>query len=185
MVGVMSAEEQLKCTVQKKHFVSIVMHEIKNSMKKIDLLNPKNWNDPHTGKRYRYFSRNGKGYTDVLQWAREFEGPKAPKTRKDWFEKTKRVKQETTWLGFYVSTVWLGVDYSFSFGPPLIFETMVFFKSWSELDMERYTTEEQALAGHKALVKKWSNPLYVAWRFLDTHTWSIRWNIQKFLKKLS
>lgn len=51
-----------------------------------------------------------------------------------------------------VSTVWLGLDYSFGFGgPPLIFETLVF---GGELDgwMDRYPTLEAAEAGHEAMV---------------------------------
>lgn len=52
-----------------------------------------------------------------------------------------------------VSTVWLGIDHSFSLdGPPVIFETMVF---GGLLDMEthRYTTREYALIGHRAVVE--------------------------------
>jgi hypothetical protein len=53
-----------------------------------------------------------------------------------------------------VSTVWLGLDYSFGMGgPPLIFETMVFGDSEeSELCCERYATESQAREGHTAMV---------------------------------
>ena len=50
-----------------------------------------------------------------------------------------------------VSTVWLGLDYSFGHGPPLIFETMVFGGEYDQYQ-ERYSTEEQALAGHNATV---------------------------------
>lgn len=55
-------------------------------------------------------------------------------------------------IGFYVvSTVWLGIDHAFT-GPPLIFETMVFL-SGTVVDTycHRYTTEEQARAGHEAV----------------------------------
>lgn len=59
--------------------------------------------------------------------------------------------------GIFVSTVWLGTDHSFGTGPPLIFETMVFDRTTSasmanDLFMDRYSTEEQALAGHEAMV---------------------------------
>ena len=93
------------------------------------------------------------------------------------------VKQEYVG-DYWVSTVWLGLDHGFGGGAPLIFVTMVFnhskaepppfpntmdfeseeFKEWSEnypeqtsasdLDCERYATEEQALAGHQAMVEK-------------------------------
>lgn len=51
-----------------------------------------------------------------------------------------------------VSTVWLGLDHQYGDGPPLIFETMIF---GGEHDgyQERYSTKEQALAGHAKAVK--------------------------------
>lgn len=58
--------------------------------------------------------------------------------------------------GARVSTVWLGLDHQFGDGPPLIFETMVFpAESSMDLDCERYSTEEEAKAGHSAMVEKW------------------------------
>lgn len=57
----------------------------------------------------------------------------------------------------WVSTVWMGIDHSFGQGPPLIFETMVFpsKEDLGEEDCQRYATKEEALAGHRAMVKKW------------------------------
>jgi hypothetical protein len=52
-----------------------------------------------------------------------------------------------------VSTVFLGVDHSFGEGPPLIFETLVFGGPLDQ-EMERYSTMEQALAGHEAMVER-------------------------------
>lgn len=52
-----------------------------------------------------------------------------------------------------VSTVWLGVDHQFGDGPPLIFETMVFGGPLDQ-EQERYSTEEQARAGHEDMVKR-------------------------------
>jgi len=51
-----------------------------------------------------------------------------------------------------VSTVWLGVNYSFGEGPPIIFETMVFGSGDGDQYMQRYSTEEQARAGHAETV---------------------------------
>lgn len=55
-----------------------------------------------------------------------------------------------------VSTIWLGLDHSFNSDVPLIFETMVFMvndkgdiSNWSELYSDRYSTIEEARAGHK------------------------------------
>jgi hypothetical protein len=59
--------------------------------------------------------------------------------------------------GCQVSTVWLGLDHSFGTGPPLIFESMVFGPdSSADLDMMRYTTREEAEAGHSVLVTRWT-----------------------------
>lgn len=65
---------------------------------------------------------------------------------------------------YWVSTVWLGIDHGFGFGPephpPIIFETMVFATHRNteretlgpDLDCRRYTTEEEARAGHEEMV---------------------------------
>ncbi len=52
-----------------------------------------------------------------------------------------------------VSTVWLGMNHAWDDGPPLIFESMV-FGGLLDQDQVRYTTEEQARAGHDELVAK-------------------------------
>lgn len=60
--------------------------------------------------------------------------------------------------GFWISTVWLGLDHSWSGGPPLIFETMAFPSdgdgpsSYDEVYCDRYSTEAEALAGHARAV---------------------------------
>lgn len=74
-------------------------------------------------------------------------------------EAERRVARDTTPDGKVVSTVWLGIDHAFSGGPPLIFETMVFPSEddFHELDGMRYSTEEEARAGHLAMVVKWSD----------------------------
>jgi hypothetical protein len=53
-----------------------------------------------------------------------------------------------------VSTVWLGINMNFGgSGPPIIFETMVFGGPLDE-QMDRYSTETEALAGHTAMVMR-------------------------------
>lgn len=52
-----------------------------------------------------------------------------------------------------VSTVWLGSNHNFYGGAPLIFETMVFGGKLDE-EQARYVTEDQAIAGHAAMVKR-------------------------------
>ena len=59
-----------------------------------------------------------------------------------------------------VSTIWLGLDLGFSWpagGPPVIFETMIF---GGPLDgyCERWTTEAEARAGHRAFVRLLRGP---------------------------
>lgn len=76
-----------------------------------------------------------------------------------------------TVVGSYlISTVWLGMDFSFGEREPLIFETMVFkhdapamsppgvqqpeITDSTDLDMQQYATEEEAVAGHEMIVEK-------------------------------
>lgn len=58
--------------------------------------------------------------------------------------------------GIRVSTIFLGIDHGFSFfneeAKPVLFETMVFAGDWSEEEMRRYCTYEEAEAGHKEIV---------------------------------
>jgi hypothetical protein len=54
---------------------------------------------------------------------------------------------------FTVSTVWLGINHRYGDGPPLIFETMVFGEgSMLDLACARYSTEQEAREGHRAMV---------------------------------
>ncbi len=94
-----------------------------------------------------YYARDGSPMT-MMEWANSFE------TRRD----LKRVAETTLPNGRWVSTVWLGLNHSFGNGPPLIFETMVFpsREKLSEEDCDRYSTEAEALAGHAAMVEKWT-----------------------------
>ncbi len=82
---------------------------------------------------------------DVLEWGK-------------WFQKADRTVKKTNLLdGKRVSTVFLGLDHNFGQGDPLLFETMVFPPdSLSELDMDRYSTWDEAEKGHDKMVKKWS-----------------------------
>ena len=83
-----------------------------------------------------------------MEWAALFEDP-------DY----QRVKL-TVGAGRRVSTVWLGIGHSFDpHANPLIFETMIFKEvegsdDDGEVDVQRYATEEQALAGHEEMVQQ-------------------------------
>lgn len=49
-----------------------------------------------------------------------------------------------------VSTVWLGLDHGFGGKRPVIFETMTFPGN----DCERYSTLQEAIAGHELMVER-------------------------------
>jgi hypothetical protein len=76
----------------------------------------------------------------------------------------KRVAETVLPNGYWVSTIWLGLNHAFGHGPPLIFETMVFVcdadghaKNWQEQDSDRYSAEAEALAGHERMVDAWKD----------------------------
>lgn len=77
---------------------------------------------------------------DTMEWAR-------------WYEKADRRVDRTEVGNVTVSTVFLGLNHQFGDGPPLIFETLVF---GGELDqeMDRYSTWDEAEAGHKAMIQR-------------------------------
>ena len=78
----------------------------------------------------------------------------------------KRVAQDEA-NGYVVSTVFLGLDHSFTAnGPPILFETMVFrSEDWHEpdpdkrrladQDMDRYATWDEAMKGHRRMLWKY------------------------------
>lgn len=51
-----------------------------------------------------------------------------------------------------VSTVFLGLNHNFGEGPPLLFETMVFFDA-DDVYCRRYATWDEAVAGHDRAVR--------------------------------
>jgi len=84
-----------------------------------------------------YYDRQGRPM-EMMEWARAFE-------------KDDRVIGATQVGEAKVSTVWLGLDHSWHGGPPLIFETMI-FDGPHDGYQARYSTEEQAKAGHARVV---------------------------------
>ena len=99
-----------------------------------------------------YYKRDGTLYKEpnaVLKWGKDHQN-----------RDIKIVKQEELENGYFISTVWLGIDHRFGEGKPLIFETMVFPPdSYQDQDMEHYSTEKEAIKGHKKMVSKWKNKL--------------------------
>ncbi len=92
----------------------------------------------------------------------------------------KIVKQQKLWWGGRVSTVWLGLDHNFLGDRILIFETMIFsgtrWKDMGGIDMDRYSTEEEAIEGHKKMYRKWSNPINILRYLIDQIPKSINFN---------
>ena len=77
---------------------------------------------------------------DLITWAKWFETA----------EKERRVAQN--FIGdVHVSTVFLGLDYNWGTGKPLLFETMI-FGGERDGETERYATWNEAEKGHKKIV---------------------------------
>jgi hypothetical protein len=81
--------------------------------------------------------------SDILQW-------------ENWFEKADRHVAKDTIGNVEVSTVFIGIDQAFDAGPPLLFETMV-FNGPLDQECERYSTWDEAEAGHKAMLERVKN----------------------------
>lgn len=93
-----------------------------------------------------YILRNRKPVTvdDPLEWARRFANMAERRVAED-------VIKQPEHDPVRVSTVFLGIDHNWSDeGPPLLFETMVFGGPLDQT-MYRYSTWEEAVAGHKLL----------------------------------
>lgn len=71
----------------------------------------------------------------------------------EWFETANRQVEVNIIDDVTLSTVFLGLDHSWSAGPPVLFETMIF---GGERDQEthRYCTWDEAEAGHKQILEE-------------------------------
>lgn len=82
---------------------------------------------------------------DLMQWAH-------------WMEDNRDLRKIafTKVPGGRVSTVFLGLDHNFSDGEaPILFESMHFADgSWADLACDRYSTYEEAIAGHWRMVEE-------------------------------
>jgi hypothetical protein len=99
---------------------------------------------------------------DCLTWAQWFEEHKTDGER--------IVRQESAGRGWFVSTVFIGLDPSIGTGPPLLFETMVMgprrvrhpeLRDYAGI-RQRYATWDAAEAGHRATVAMLQAALAVA-----------------------
>ena len=72
----------------------------------------------------------------------------------EWMQRTDRRVAVDVIGDSKVSTVFLGVDHRFfGEGPPLLFESMIFGGLFDQ-DQRRYSTWEEAVAGHAEMVAK-------------------------------
>lgn len=98
----------------------------------------------------RYILENKKPVLEptLFKWARFMEN------RKNIIVKQDDIKNANG-EDFFVSTVFLGLDHSWSNEKPVLFETMIFPESesddWEEYQ-ERYCTWEEAKKGHKKAI---------------------------------
>lgn len=112
---------------------------------------------------------------DLMTWAK-------------WFEISNRRIGEDVLHGVRVSTVFLGLDHNWGEGPPLIFETMI-FGGWHDDYQERYSTYEEAEAGHRRaliLVSRlwWISPSMqqlVSKMLSDVRSWW--WGLRRALRR--
>lgn len=81
---------------------------------------------------------------DLMQWADAVEQRR--------FANDPWRVDRTEFEGGHVSTVFLGLDHQFGEGPPLLFETMI-FGGTNDGWQDRYSTWEEAEAGHKKAVE--------------------------------
>lgn len=70
-----------------------------------------------------------------------------------WFETAERSIGREEIKDLVVSTVFLGLDHSYS-GAPILFETMVFGGPMETELCARYETYDEALAGHKEIIEE-------------------------------
>lgn len=91
---------------------------------------------------------------DLITWANWFEQASVPRDDGQCDRHVAVSLRGELGKETMISTVFLGLDHSLTPGaPPLLFETMIFRPDSTADDyQERYTTREEALAGHKVTV---------------------------------
>ena len=84
---------------------------------------------------------------------------KTPKPQPDitewtyWMENADRVIKKTDLpYGAHISTIFLGIDHSFKESTPILFATVIFGGDHDGY-RERYSTWEEAVAGHERCIK--------------------------------
>lgn len=93
-------------------------------------------------KQYILDENNQPVECSLEEWAKFFESPR------------RIIKRSEFANGEFISTIFLGIDHGWGDGyDPLLFESMTFEGgSMSGTDQQRYTTYDDALKGHDAMV---------------------------------
>jgi hypothetical protein len=65
--------------------------------------------------------------------------------------RARRKRKQAGGIPIMVSTVFLGIDHGYE-GPPILWETMVFGTDFQDFGQARYRSQEEAIAGHAAIV---------------------------------
>lgn len=96
---------------------------------------------------------------DVLDVATEYKTFEKKFERKLSDPDYKRVAWTRLWWGGCVSTIWLGLDHGFGNSKSMIFGSML-FGGEDNNSLQRYSTEHEALKGHKEMVKEYNGLRY-------------------------
>jgi len=124
-----------------------------------------------------YYDRDGNEIS-TAEWAEMVEGDH--KRMEEWTDGD-LPEEEEPWTNkrvgntnvgeLLVSTVWMGLNHAFGAGPPLIFETMVFGLDDGDELMFRYSTLEEAEAGHLRVVNRLVALEKLGIPVTDLHDW--------------
>ena len=72
-----------------------------------------------------------------------------------WYEYANRVVKQEEVGNMWISTIFLGIDYGWGNGAPIVWETMVFKNNLKGEEMDRCAgNREQALAMHQNMVER-------------------------------
>lgn len=92
-----------------------------------------------------------------LHYVLEGKETRPAKSLKDFgarFERLNRIVAQETINGYFISTVFLGLDHNFGLGRPILFETMIFNEDGDDEYQVRCSTYDEAVTEHRIAVGK-------------------------------
>lgn len=97
----------------------------------------------------RYFAPDGTAIT-MREWAQLWEQRHLDMSNDSWWRRRTVIDDEVE-----VSSIWLGLNYNFGVeGPPLIWETMIFYANEGDSEQWRYPSRQAALDHHEEIVRQ-------------------------------